>query len=30
VAPLSVGGLLARRLFGQRTVTLTSATLSLG
>jgi ATP-dependent DNA helicase DinG len=30
VAPLSVGGLLARRLFGQRTVALTSATLSLG
>jgi ATP-dependent DNA helicase DinG len=30
VAPLSVGGLLARRLFGLRTVTLTSATLSLG
>jgi ATP-dependent DNA helicase DinG len=30
VAPLSVAGLLARRLFGQRTVTLTSATLSLG
>ncbi|MEP7025926.1 MAG: ATP-dependent DNA helicase, partial [Actinomycetota bacterium] len=30
VAPLEVGGLLAARLFGQRTVTLTSATLSLG
>ena len=30
VAPLEVGGLLADRLFGRRTVTLTSATLSLG
>jgi ATP-dependent DNA helicase DinG len=30
VAPLDVGGLLAERLFGRRTVTLTSATLSLG
>ena len=30
VAPLQVGGLLAARLFSQRTVTLTSATLSLG
>jgi ATP-dependent DNA helicase DinG len=30
VAPLQVGGLLAERLFGQRTVTLTSATLALG
>jgi ATP-dependent DNA helicase DinG len=30
VAPLQVGGLLATRLFSQRTVTLTSATLSLG
>src|SRR6185437_5065362 len=30
VAPLQVGALLADRLFGQRTVTLTSATLSLG
>jgi ATP-dependent DNA helicase DinG len=30
VAPLQVGGLLATRLFGQRTVTLTSATLALG
>jgi ATP-dependent DNA helicase DinG len=30
VAPLEVGGLLAERLFGRRTVTLTSATLSLG
>jgi ATP-dependent DNA helicase DinG len=30
VAPLQVGGLLAARLFGQRTVLLTSATLSLG
>jgi ATP-dependent DNA helicase DinG len=30
VAPLEVGGLLAARLFGRRTVTLTSATLSLG
>jgi ATP-dependent DNA helicase DinG len=29
-APLEVAGLLAERLFGQRTVTLTSATLSLG
>jgi len=30
VAPLAVGGLLAQRLFGQRTVALTSATLSVG
>ena len=30
VAPLQVGGLLAERLFGQRTVILTSATLALG
>jgi ATP-dependent DNA helicase DinG len=30
VAPLQVGGLLAARLFGRRTVALTSATLSLG
>ncbi len=30
VAPLDVGGLLAERLFGKHTVTLTSATLSLG
>ncbi|HEX4358035.1 MAG TPA: ATP-dependent DNA helicase [Pseudonocardia sp.] len=30
VAPLSVGGLLRERLFGQRTVVLTSATLTLG
>jgi ATP-dependent DNA helicase DinG len=30
VAPLEVGGLLADKLFGQHTVTLTSATLSLG
>jgi ATP-dependent DNA helicase DinG len=30
VAPLQVGGLLAARLFGQRTVALTSATLALG
>lgn len=30
VAPLQVGGLLAERLFGQRTVVLTSATLVLG
>lgn len=30
VAPLEVGGLLASRLFGQRTVVLTSATLALG
>ena len=30
VAPLQVGGLLASRLFGQRTVALTSATLALG
>jgi ATP-dependent DNA helicase DinG len=30
VAPLEVGGLLAERLFGRQTVTLTSATLSLG
>src|SRR5215471_15285693 len=30
VAPLSVGGLLASRLFGRRTVVLTSATLALG
>jgi ATP-dependent DNA helicase DinG len=30
VAPLQVGGLLAERLFGQRTVALTSATLALG
>jgi ATP-dependent DNA helicase DinG len=30
VAPLQVGGLLAARLFSQRTVTLTSATLALG
>ena len=30
VAPLQVGGLLAERLFGKRTVTLTSATLALG
>ncbi|HEY7432758.1 MAG TPA: ATP-dependent DNA helicase [Streptosporangiaceae bacterium] len=30
VAPLDVGGLLAERLFGRRTVVLTSATLSLG
>ncbi len=30
VAPLQVGGLLAERLFGQRTVVLTSATLMLG
>jgi ATP-dependent DNA helicase DinG len=30
VAPLEVGGLLADRLFGRHTVTLTSATLSLG
>ena len=30
VAPLQVGGLLAERLFGQRTVVLTSATLALG
>jgi ATP-dependent DNA helicase DinG len=30
VAPLEVGGLLAQRLFGTRTVTLTSATLALG
>ena len=30
VAPLDVGGLLAERLFGRQTVTLTSATLSLG
>jgi ATP-dependent DNA helicase DinG len=30
VAPLQVGGLLASRLFGRRTVVLTSATLSLG
>jgi ATP-dependent DNA helicase DinG len=30
VAPLEVGGLLADRLFGRRTVALTSATLSLG
>jgi ATP-dependent DNA helicase DinG len=30
VAPLHVGGLLAERLFGRRTVTLTSATLALG
>ncbi len=30
VAPLQVGGLLAERLFGQRTVTLTSATLAVG
>ncbi|MHB1433873.1 MAG: ATP-dependent DNA helicase [Streptosporangiaceae bacterium] len=30
VAPLAVGGLLASRLFGRRTVVLTSATLSLG
>jgi ATP-dependent DNA helicase DinG len=30
VAPLDVGGLLADRLFGQQTVALTSATLSLG
>jgi ATP-dependent DNA helicase DinG len=30
VAPLEVGGLLADRLFGRQTVTLTSATLSLG
>jgi ATP-dependent DNA helicase DinG len=30
VAPLEVGGLLAERLFGRRTVALTSATLSLG
>jgi ATP-dependent DNA helicase DinG len=30
VAPLDVGGLLAERLFGRRTVILTSATLSLG
>ncbi|HEY3978244.1 MAG TPA: ATP-dependent DNA helicase [Streptosporangiaceae bacterium] len=30
VAPLDVGGLLAERLFGRHTVTLTSATLSLG
>jgi ATP-dependent DNA helicase DinG len=30
VAPLQVGGLLADRLFGRRTVTLTSATLALG
>jgi ATP-dependent DNA helicase DinG len=30
VAPLDVGGLLAERLFGQQTVALTSATLSLG
>ena len=30
VAPLEVGGLLAERLFGRRTVALTSATLSVG
>jgi len=30
VAPLEVGGLLAQRLFGRRTVALTSATLSVG
>jgi ATP-dependent DNA helicase DinG len=30
VAPLSVGGLLRERLFGERTVVLTSATLTLG
>jgi ATP-dependent DNA helicase DinG len=30
VAPLQVGGLLAERLFGRRTVALTSATLSVG
>jgi ATP-dependent DNA helicase DinG len=30
VAPLQVGGLLAERLFGRRTVTLTSATLAIG
>jgi ATP-dependent DNA helicase DinG len=30
VAPLGVGGLLANRLFGRRTVVLTSATLALG
>ena len=30
VAPLRVGGLLASRLFGRRTVVLTSATLALG
>ncbi len=30
VAPLRIGGLLASRLFGQRTVVLTSATLALG
>jgi ATP-dependent DNA helicase DinG len=30
VAPLQVGGLLAERLFGRRTVALTSATLALG
>jgi ATP-dependent DNA helicase DinG len=30
VAPLAVGGLLAERLFGRKTVALTSATLSLG
>jgi ATP-dependent DNA helicase DinG len=30
IAPLEVGGLLAERLFSRRTVTLTSATLSLG
>ncbi len=30
VAPLAVGGLLAERLFGRRTVALTSATLSIG
>ena len=30
VAPLAVGGLLAERLFGRRTVALTSATLSVG
>jgi ATP-dependent DNA helicase DinG len=30
VAPLAVGGLLAQRLFGRRTVALTSATLSVG
>ena len=30
VAPLSVGGLLRERLFGQRTTVLTSATLALG
>jgi len=30
VAPLEVGGLLAERLFGSRTVTLTSATLAVG